>query len=62
MQRGDQHIVNYVVLYSWAILKELFNLNKRWEVNLESLQFGLSILHARMRIFESLLYVILNGK
>lgn len=40
-----------------ATSKEFNNLTKVKEVNKESLSFGLSILHARIRLFESLLHL-----
>ncbi|XP_075979633.1 uncharacterized protein LOC142978911 [Anticarsia gemmatalis] len=40
-----------------ATSKEFNNLTKRREVRAESLQFGLSILHARIRFFENLLHL-----
>lgn len=40
-----------------ATSKQFNNLNNKMPINIESLDFGLSILHARIRLFESVLHL-----
>lgn len=40
-----------------ATSKDFNNLNKKFEINPQALDFGLSVLHARIRIFESILHL-----
>lgn len=43
--------------YNCGLTSENFNLNKRFEVDPENIKYGLPIVHAKIRLFESLFHL-----